>query len=109
VESWRFARVFLRLMARVDRAEQARFSSQLLWFQRKVEESLAGAGLGIVTLEGAAYDPGMPATPINIEDFSEGDDLVVDQMLEPVIIDRNDDSLVRTGTVTLRKAGGGES
>ncbi|MDR1314064.1 MAG: hypothetical protein LBQ12_10315 [Deltaproteobacteria bacterium] len=106
VESWRFGRVFLRLLARADAGEQGRFESQLRWFVKKVEEAMGEAGMKIVTLEGSPYDPGMPATPVNIEDFEAGDELWVDQMLEPVIIDAaNESAVLRSGTVTLKKAG----
>lgn len=45
----------------------------------------------------------MAATPVNIEEFEANDTLVVDQMLEPILMGA--DGLVRSGTVTLRKAG----
>ncbi|MDR1041813.1 MAG: hypothetical protein LBR80_16945 [Deltaproteobacteria bacterium] len=106
VESWRFGRAFIRLLSMAKAEERGRFESQLRWFTRKVEEALAEAGMKIVTLEGSPYDPGMPAAALNIEDFGEGDELYVDQMLEPVIIDSANESLLRAGTVTLRKAGG---
>ena len=55
----------------------------------------------IVNVESHAFDPGIAATPLNIEEFGSEDVLVVDQMLEPIIM--GPDGVVRTGTVTLRK------
>ena len=40
-------------------------------------------------------------TPLNIEDFEPEDHLVVDQMLEPIIMEGT--VLAKTGTVTLRR------
>jgi hypothetical protein len=57
--------------------------------------------LRIVNVEGAPFDPGMAATPINIDEFKPHDVLVVDQMLEPIIM--GPEGIVMTGTVTLRK------
>ena len=52
-------------------------------------------------VQGHPFDPGMAATPLNIEEFESEDALIVDQMLEPIIMGH--DGVVRTGTVTLRK------
>ena len=101
VESWRFGRLFDRLLLKLDAGEQGRYRGQLGWFQRKLEDSLTDAGLRIVNVEGHAFDPGMAATPLNLEEFGSDDALVVDQMLEPIIM--GPDGVVRTGTVTLRK------
>ena len=101
VESWRFGRLFDRLLLKLDAGEQGRYRRQFRWFQRKLEDSLTDAGMRIVNVEGHAFDPGIAATPLNIEEFSSEDALVVDQMLEPIIM--GPDGVVRTGTVTLRK------
>ncbi len=101
VESWRFSRVFERLLMKLDAGEQKRYQSQFRWFLKKVEESLEQAGLRLVNLEGQCFDPGMSATPLNIEEFGADDILVVEQMLEPVIMGK--EGLVRTGTVILTK------
>ena len=101
VESWRFGRVFGRMLIKLDAGEQARYKSQFRWFIKKVEEALEQAELRIVNVEGHPFDPGIAATPLNIEEFDANDTLMVDQMLEPIIIGK--EGLVKTGTVTLRK------
>jgi len=101
VESWRFGRVFDRLLTKLDAGEQNRYNSQLRWFIKKVEEALEQADLRLVNVEGHTFDPGMAATPLNVEEFDANDVLMVDQMLEPIIMGK--EGLVKTGTVTLRK------
>lgn len=101
VESWRFSRVFDRLLLKLDAGEKKRYKNQFHWFIKKVEEALEKADLKIVNVEGHPFDPGMAATPLNIEEFDVQDALIVDQMLEPIIMGK--EGLVRTGTVTLRK------
>ena len=101
VESWRFGRVFDRLLTKLDAGEQNRYKSQFRWFLKKVEAALEQANLRIVNVEGHPFDPGMAATPLNIEEFGTDDALMVDQMLEPIIM--GEEGLIRTGTVTLRK------
>ena len=101
IESWRFAKVFERGITQLNAARAKRHTSQLQLFLKKTEESLEDVGLRIVNVEGQPYDPGMAATPLNIEDFEPDDHLVVNQMLEPIIMDGG--SLAQTGTVTLRR------
>ncbi len=102
VESWRFSRAYLRLVARLELTEQPRFLSQYRYFQKQVEQQLEAAGFKLVDLEGQSFDAGMAATAINLADFSNEDKLVVDQMLEPVIMDGQ--GLVKMGTVLLKRA-----
>ena len=101
VESWRFGRVFDRLLTKLDAGEQNRYKSQFRWFIKKVEEALEQANLRIVNVEDHPFDPGMAATPLNIEEFDAKDALMVDQMLEPIIMGK--EGLVKTGTITLKK------
>lgn len=101
VESWRISKVFDRLLSKLDAGEQNRFKNQFRWFLKKVEEALEQANLRIVNVEGHQFDPGMAATPLNIDEFDSQDTLMVEQMLEPIIM--GNEGLIRTGTVTLRK------
>ena len=101
VESWRVGRGFDRMLMKLDAGEQARYKSQFSWFLKKVEEALEDAELRIVHVEGHPFDPGMAATPLNIEEFDANDVLMVDQMIEPIIMGK--EGLSKTGTVTLRK------
>lgn len=103
VESWRFSRLFVRVLSKLDAGEGSRYGSQLRYFLKRVEESLAKAQLKLVDVEGQSYDPGMAASALNVGDFAADDQLVVDQMLEPVIM--GPDGLRRAGVVMLRKVG----
>ena len=99
-ESWRLFKVLERLMSSLDVKEQQRYQSKIRWFVKKTEESLKTAGLNIVNYEGRPYDPGIPASPINLEDFQQEDQLYITQMLEPVILD-SEGNIVKTGTIAL--------
>ena len=101
IESWRFAKVYERVITRLDTNQTQRYTRQLQQFVKKAEESLEGVGLRIVNVEGYPYDPGMAATPLNIEHFEPEDHLVVDKMLEPIVMEGT--VLAKTGTVTLRR------
>ena len=101
IETWRFRRIFDRLLTKLDLNDQKRYQTQLRWFEKKLEEFLEQVGWQIVDVQGHSFDPGMAATPLNIEDFDEEDSLIVDQMLEPIIMEKEE--LVKTGTVMLKK------
>jgi len=101
VESWRFARVFARVVEKLDAGEASRYVNQLRYFRKKVEENLDAAGLKIVNVEGQPFDPGMAATALNIGDFGPDDALLVDQMVEPIIMGA--EGLKKQGTVMLRR------
>ena len=102
VECWRFMRLFGRVVNKLDAGEVGRYANQLRYFQKAVEESLDAAGLKLVNVEGHIFDPGMAASALNVGDFSPDEELLVDQMVEPVIMGPN--GLKRQGTVMLRKA-----
>lgn len=102
VESWRFSRLFGKVVSKLDAGESGRYVNQLRYFQKKVEESLDSNGLKLVNVEGQPYDPGMAASALNLGDFGPDDVLLVDQMLEPIIMGPN--GLRKQGTVMLRKA-----
>ncbi len=101
VESWRFSRLFSRLVSKLDVGEGVRYVNQMRYFQKRVEESLDANGLRLVNVEGQPFDPGMAATALNIGDFGPEDALLVDQMVEPIIM--GPIGLKKQGTVMLRK------
>ena len=100
-ESWRFIRVFERAVSGLDEYEAARCRGSADAFRKRIEEALAAANMRVVGIAGTAFDPGIAATPLNIEDFGPGDELEIDTMIEPIIMRGGE--LVRMGSVTLRK------
>ncbi|WP_144641099.1 hypothetical protein [Bordetella genomosp. 13] len=101
VESWRFSRLFGKVVSKLDAGESGRYANQLRYFQKKVEESLESNSLKLVNMEGQPYDPGMPVAALNLGDFGPDDVLLVEQMVEPIIMGPN--GLRKQGTVMLRK------
>ena len=101
VESWRFSRLFARVVNKLDAGEATRYVNQLRYFQKKLEESLDASGLKLVNVEGQPFDPGIAASALNLGDFEPDDILLVDQMVEPIIM--GSEGLKKQGTVMLRK------
>jgi hypothetical protein len=101
VESWRFSRLFARVLNKLDEGEAARYANQLRYFQKKVDEKLDAVELKFVNIEGQSFDTGMAVSALNIGDFEPDDELIVDQMLEPIVMGA--DGLKKQGTVMLKK------
>lgn len=102
IESWRFSKLFGRVITKLDAGEANRYVNQVRYFQKKVEDSLNSTGLKLVNVEGHPFDPGMAVSPLNIEDFAADENLIVDQMVEPIIM--CPDGIKKHGTVMLRRA-----
>ena len=101
VEAWRFRRIFSSALSKLDDTEANRYSNQYLYFFRKVESALENADLKIVNVEGKEYDIGLPIMPLNMDEFSQDDKLIIEQMIEPIIM--NSGKVAKTGTVILRR------
>jgi hypothetical protein len=101
IDGWRLARLFDRMLAKLDAGEAPRFANQLRYYLKRLEERLQDADLKLVNLEGQRYDAGIAASALNIGDFGPDDVLVVEQMLEPIVM--GSDGVVRAGTVMLQK------
>lgn len=102
IEGWRFARVFGRMISKLDAGEASRYSNQARYFLKKLDDGLESFGLRIVSLEGQPYDTGMAVSALNIADFGPDDILVIEQTVEPIVM--GPDGLVRGGTVMVAKA-----
>jgi hypothetical protein len=101
IEAWRFQKLFGKALTRLDPTDAARFVNQQRFFLRKIDQSLEAAGLRLVNLEGQPYEDGSAAAALNILQFENGDPVIVDQMIEPIVMKH--DGVLRAGTVLLRK------
>jgi hypothetical protein len=101
VEIWRLPKVLDKLIAKIDLNEQKKYISQFSWFHKKAIEFLQSENVIITSFEGSPFDVGMPVNPINIGDFNKDDEMFVEQVLEPVII--QNEKIIKTGSVILKK------
>lgn len=101
VESWRLSRQFIRSLDLKEASVAQRQSGQIRYFQKRLDDILAEQGLRIINLEGQPYEPGSAVTGLNTGDFGAEDRLIIEQMIEPTIMDNN--GVRRLGTAMLRK------
>lgn len=100
LESWRFMNVFRSAVMKLSSEEQERYKRRYSWFQRRLNEIAETVGLRIIEINhGENYDIGMAVTALNIDDFQVDESLFVEQMIEPIIMEK--DSVIRLGSVML--------
>ena len=102
VDAWKLARLFERVVARLDPGEQGRYLNQLRFLHRRIDGAVEVAGARLVSIEGQRFAAGLAATPLNLEEFPQDAELVVAQMLEPIVMGR--DGVLRMGTMLLAGA-----
>lgn len=104
VESWRFMKTTENLINRLPAVDQLRYINRCQWYSKMLIENTALLGAKILVFDGQEYDNGMPVTALNLEEFGPDDTLVIEQTLEPTILDVTNNQLLKMGTVMLRKA-----
>ncbi len=103
LESWRLKTSFERVVPLLESKEQKKNLSKIKWYENNLVEVLASCDLKLATFDGEPYSTGIPATPVNIEDFESEDDLYVKHTIEPTIIDESG-SIVHSGSIIVEKA-----
>ena len=98
-ETFRFRGVFERILMRLEPDAQMKYASQFAWFEKRVLKALDASGIRIEDFQGKLYDPGLPVTPLNLEDFAAEDELYIQQTIEPVMM--KDAQILKSGTVLL--------
>lgn len=102
--SWRMSRLARRAIEKLPPQDGSRLANQLRFADRQISDELATVGVQVVDLEGERFDAGMAVTSLNASDFAASDDLVVAQMIEPIVLGPS--GLLKYGVVMLGKVGG---
>ena len=100
-ETFRVSMVFNKALSKLDAEDRQRYSSQFSWFLKRVTTSLERAGITLVSLEGSAFEPGDAIVPLNINDFTAEDPLIIQQMIEPIVMCNG--SVLKSGTALLER------
>ena len=102
VESWRFSQVMQKAIQELPENRRGRYNSRLEWYIKKLKDALEALSCHIEDYTGRKHETGMPLTLLNLDEFQEDDEIIVEAMIEPVIIG-NDGTVVKTGTAMGRK------
>ncbi len=103
-EWWRSSRRLVRLAAEAAPDRLARERSQVAYAGRQIADALAAAGFRLADHDGQAYSPGLPAEPVNGEDFASEEGLIVEDTVEPTVLHQG--RILLRGKVVLRRAVG---
>ena len=78
VEAYRLNAFVKSLVPRIaDERFLKRLTNQIARFDKTFAEGLNTAGLEWIDFTGHEYDPGLPVEPINMEEFTENDELII--------------------------------
>ena len=103
-EWWKANRRLLRLAAEAAPERLDRERAQAAYAGRRIEAALAALGLRLAEHTGQPYSPGLPAEPVNPEDFATEEGLEVADTIEPTIL-QDGRILVRGKVALLRVLG----
>ncbi len=101
IEGWKIFNTFRRMLLGLDAQNQPKYMNKIEWFKKRMQDVMRAAGLKLVNVEGQEYNPGIAATAINLDEFSDDDNLIVDKMLDPIIMGA--EGIIRSGTVTVKE------
>jgi hypothetical protein len=105
VEYWRLLRAFERTIDRLPHEHVAKTVAQLRCSTGRLDSLLKESGLNLVTFDGQKFEPNIPATALNVEDFTEGELLAIESTVEPAVVENM--TVLLLGKVVLRKNGDG--
>ena len=105
VEEYRMREVIVNILGKLNPVDAPRFESRYRYFSSEVEKAITNAGFRLLDADnfiGKQFDIGMAVKPLNIQDFDTYDILVIQQVIEPVIMEG--ENVARVGIVKLRRA-----
>ena len=102
IESWRFSQVMQKAVQELPKERQRRYDGRLEWYIKKLHDSLEALDCHVEDYTGRKYETGIPLTILNLDEFQEDDEIMIETMIEPVIIGNNG-TVIKAGTAMGRK------
>ena len=106
VEYWKLLRAFEKTIDRLPREHVAKTAAQFRFSARRLDSLLNEGGLKLVTFDGRRFEPNLPASALNAEDFAAAEQLVVETTVEPAVVENM--TVLLLGKVVLKKTEDGE-
>ncbi len=103
VEHWRLVRVVSRLVERLPPEAQARVAAQARFASNRLEALANDQGVALVTFEGRTFEPSLPVTAVNADDFTGAEGLLVSETVEPTVMANG--RVVHLGKVVIALGG----
>lgn len=104
IEFWKLIRSYERILIFLPPEHHAKTQAQVRFSARRLAAVLEESGIRLVTFDGQVFEPNLPVTAVNMEDFGNTDEnLIIEQTIEPTVM--NDNSIVSMGKVVLTVGG----
>ena len=101
VEYWKLLKAFERTIGRLPQEHVARTTAQLRFSAGRLDSLLKDGGLNLVTFDGQKFEANIPATALNVDDFTNGEILTIETTVEPAVVE--DMNVLLLGKVVLKK------
>lgn len=106
VEYWKLLKAFERTVGRLPHEHVAKTTAQLRFSSGKLNSLLESSGLNLVTFDGQTFEPSIPATALNVDDFADDETLTIETTVEPAVVE--DMNVLLLGKVVLQTIEHGE-
>ena len=101
LELHRFEKTVAGLLSVLPLEYQKKYRGQISWFIQQSDQFMAANKVSIIYPDlGSAYDVGSALNPVNLPEFDKDAELVIDQVLDPIIM--HDGKVIQQGTVILK-------
>jgi len=100
---WRLLRSYERLIAESSPENHNRLKSNYRNAERRLSSAINDHDIKIISYEGKDYTPNLAVTVVNGDEFDDNEELVINQMIEPIIM--LGDRVLSMGKVILSKKG----
>jgi len=102
VEFWKLIRSYESSVSLLPQDHQARTRAQIRYSASRLGRLLDEMDINLVTFDGRTFEPNLPVTAINADDFDgETENLIIEQTIEPALI--RETSVLAMGKVVLKK------
>ena len=101
IEYWKLLKAFERTIGRLPHEHVAKTAAQLRFSASKLDSLLKEGGVNLVTFDGQNFEPNIPATALNADEFADGEILIIETTVEPAVVENM--NVLRMGKVVLKK------
>ena len=90
VEYWKLLKAFERTIGRLPHEHVAKTTAQLRFSASRLDSLLMEGGLVLVTFDGQKFEPNISATALNVDDFADGETLIIESTVEPAVVEKHE-------------------
>ena len=102
VEFWKLIRSYERSVPLLPLNNQAKTHAQIRFSSNQLSNILNGMGINLVTFEGQMFEPNLPVTAVNADEFDGNtENLIIQHTIEPTLV--RETSVLAMGKVVLTK------